>query len=233
MTYRQEDLPFSLSGISADLTINPHCIPSRMTIGHLIECLSSKLGAIKGCFNDATPFGQIQVNDIANEIHSVGWQKWGNEVMSNPYTGYMLQMPIFLGPTYYQRLRHLVDDKMYARSRGPVTGITRQPTHGRSRKGGLRFGEMERDCIISHGTAKFLKERTYDVSDSFRIHVCSNCGLMATANLENQEFSCSLCRNQTKQHPIYQVNIPYAAKTLIQELQSMHIAPRLKFGQEK
>ncbi|CAK74549.1 unnamed protein product (macronuclear) [Paramecium tetraurelia] len=233
MTYRQEDLPYTLVGISPDLTINPHCIPSRMTIGHLIECLSSKLASIKGQFNDATPFAQILVNDIANELHKVGWQKWGNEVMTNPYTGNMFSIPIFVGPTYYQRLRHLVDDKMYARSRGPVTGITRQPTHGRSRKGGLRFGEMERDCIISHGTAKFLKERTYDVSDAFRVHVCSKCGMFAVANLENQEFYCNLCKNQNNQNKIYQVQMPYAAKTLIQELISMNIAPRLKFDQSK
>lgn len=152
MTYRQEDLPFSIDGLTPELTINPHCIPSRMTIGHLIECLASKVASIRGEFLDATPFSNISVNDISQQLHSLGWQKWAYEQLSNPHTGIPLATTTFIGPTYYQRLRHLVDDKMYARSRGPVTGITRQPTHGRSRKGGLRFGEMERDCIISHGT---------------------------------------------------------------------------------
>lgn len=203
MTYRQEDLPFSLKGVCPEMIINPHCIPSRMTIGHIIECLSSKLASIVGTFNDATPFSSISVNDLSERLHQLGWQRWGNEVVLNPYTGISLQMPLFMGPTYYQRLRHLVDDKMYARSRGPVTGITRQPTHGRSRKGGLRFGEMERDCIISHGTAKFLKERLYDVSDCFRVHVCSECGMFAQANLENQEFTCLNCKDNESAHPIY------------------------------
>ena len=195
MTYRQEDLPFTRDGIVPEMIINPHCIPSRMTIGHLIECLASKLAAVRGDFEDATPFSEISMNDIANKLHTYGYQRYGNEIMYNPYTGLKLEIPIFIGPTYYQRLRHLVDDKMYARARGPVTGITRQPTHGRSRKGGLRFGEMERDCIISHGTAKFLKERTYDVSDAFRVHACS-CGMLAIANLEKQEYQCLVCQGE-------------------------------------
>ena len=114
--------------------------------------------------------------------------------MFNPYTGKKLENLIFIGPIYYQRLRHLVDDKMYARPRGPVVAITRQPTHGRSRAGGLRFGEMERDCIISHGISNFLRERLFLVSDLFRIHVCSNCGLMAVGNNEKNEYQCTLCK---------------------------------------
>lgn len=113
--------------------------------------------------------------------------------MFNPYSGKRLENLIFIGPIYYQRLRHLVDDKMYARQRGPVVAITRQPTHGRSRAGGLRFGEMERDCIISHGVSDFLRERLFLVSDKFRIHVCSNCGLMAVANINKNEYKCTRC----------------------------------------
>jgi len=127
-------------------------------------------------------------------VHRFGYQKYGNEVMFNPYSGKKLENPIFIGPIYYQRLRHLVDDKMYARPRGPVVAITRQPTHGRSRAGGLRFGEMERDCIISHGISNFLKERLFLVSDAFRIHVCSNCGLMAVGNTEKNLYECTLCK---------------------------------------
>ncbi len=114
--------------------------------------------------------------------------------MFNPYSGKRLQNLIFIGPIYYQRLRHLVDDKMYARPRGPVVAITRQPTHGRSRAGGLRFGEMERDCIISHGISNFLRERLFLVSDLFRIYVCSGCGLMAVGNTQKNKYECTLCK---------------------------------------
>lgn len=114
--------------------------------------------------------------------------------MFNPYSGKRLENLIFIGPIYYQRLRHLVDDKMYARARGPVVALTRQPTHGRSRAGGLRFGEMERDCIISHGVSAFLRERLFLVSDQFRIHVCSRCGLSAVANISKNTYECTLCR---------------------------------------
>lgn len=117
--------------------------------------------------------------------------------MFNPYSGKRLQNLIFIGPIYYQRLRHLVDDKMYARPRGPVVAITRQPTHGRSRAGGLRFGEMERDCIISHGISNFLRERLFLVSDLFRIYVCSGCGLMAVGNTQKNKYECTLCKKVT------------------------------------
>lgn len=231
MTFRQEDLPFNKEGIIPDIIINPHCIPSRMTIGHMVECLSSKLASLNGVEGDATPFTDMTMNKIASQIHQYGYQKYGNEVLYNPYTGRRLVDLIFFGPTFYQRLRHMVEDKMYCRTRGPVVAITRQPTHGRAKHGGLRFGEMERDCIISHGTTRFLKERTFDVSDAFRVHVCSKCGLFAEANLEKQEFRCRGCETnkEEKKHPkIVQVFLPYAAKQLIQELMAMHIIPRLR-----
>jgi DNA-directed RNA polymerase II subunit RPB2 len=178
VTYRQEDMPFSREGLTPDLIINPHAIPSRMTIAHLIECLLSKVGAIKGQEGDATPFTDVTITKISNILRDAGYQSRGFEVMYNGHTGRKMKAQVFFGPTYYQRLRHMVDDKIHARARGPVQILTRQPVEGRARDGGLRFGEMERDCMISHGAAAFLKERLFEVSDAYRIHVCEICGLM-------------------------------------------------------
>ena len=224
ITYRQEDMPFTADGITPDIIINPHAIPSRMTIGHLVECLLSKLSTLTGSEGDATPFTELTVEKVSRLLRQNGFQSRGLEVMYHGHTGRKLQAQIYFGPTYYQRLKHMVDDKIHARARGPLQILTRQPVEGRSRDGGLRFGEMERDCMISHGIAGFLKERMYDSSDGFRVHVCDQCGLMAIANLKKQEFHCSVCRNSTQ---ISQVYIPYAAKLLFQELGAMNIAVRM------
>lgn len=235
MTYRQEDMPFTIDGICPDIILSPHAIPSRMTIGHLIECLAGKTISIAGRGEaDATPFqyaADRTVEDFSKELHELGYQFRGNEVMYNPHTGKKLTAQIFLGPTFYQRLKHLVDDKVHARGRGIVQNLTRQPTEGRSRDGGLRFGEMERDCMIAHGAAKFLKERLFDVSDKYRVHVCDNCGLMAIANFTKNEYKCNRCSNfkeETNNSPkIVQVDLPYACKLLFQELMAMSITPRI------
>lgn len=143
--------------------------------------------------------------------------------MYSGHTGKKLQAQVFLGPTYYQRLKHMVDDKIHARARGPVQILTRQPVEGRSRDGGLRFGEMERDCMISHGAAAFLKERLMEVSDAYRMHVCDICGLAAIANLKKQQFECRSCHNTVQ---ISQIRIPYACKLLFQEYRPLPIPPR-------
>eukprot|EP00831_Metopus_contortus_P015509 TRINITY_DN1643_c0_g1_i1.p1 TRINITY_DN1643_c0_g1~~TRINITY_DN1643_c0_g1_i1.p1 ORF type:complete len:632 (-),score=75.37 TRINITY_DN1643_c0_g1_i1:40-1935(-) len=224
MTYRQEDMPFTVEGIMPDIIMNPHAIPSRMTIGHLIECLASKIACFRGEEGDGTAFQDVTVDELCKELHSLGYQCRGNEVMYNGHTGRKLDRMIFLGPTYYQRLKHLVDDKIQSRSRGKVQILTRQPTEGRSRDGGLRFGEMERDCMISHGAARFLKERLFDVSDRYVVPVCELCGLIAIANKRAANYECKSCEIKTK---ICMVEIPYACKLLLQELMAMQIAPRL------
>ncbi|KAK6881146.1 DNA-directed RNA polymerase II subunit RPB2 [Candida tropicalis] len=225
VTYRHEDMPFSAEGIVPDLIINPHAIPSRMTVAHLIECLLSKVSSLSGFEGDASPFTDVTAEAIAKLLREHGYQSRGFEVMYNGHTGKKLMAQVFFGPTYYQRLRHMVDDKIHARARGPVQVLTRQPVEGRSRDGGLRFGEMERDCMIAHGAAGFLKERLMEASDAFRVHVCGMCGLMSViANLKKNQFECRSCKNKTN---IYQIHIPYAAKLLFQELMAMNISPRL------
>merc|ERR1712061_87332 len=179
--YSQDDMPFTQEGITPDLIINPHAIPSRMTVGHLIECLLSKVAALNGTEGDATAFTNLTVNDISQELNKLGYQKHGWEQMYNGYTGIPMPNMIFIGPTYYQRLKHMVVDKIHSRARGVVNTLTRQPMKGKIREGGLRFGEMERDCIVSHGAASFLRERLLMVSDAYHIQVCEKCGLIVGA----------------------------------------------------
>lgn len=224
ITYRQEDMPFSAAGMTPDIIVNPHAIPSRMTIGHLVECLLGKVAALRGEEGDATPFTTVTVEGISQALMAAGYQQRGFEVLYCGHTGRKLRAQIFFGPTYYQRLKHMVDDKIHARARGPVQLLTRQPVEGRSRDGGLRFGEMERDCMLSHGASQFLKERLFDVSDAYRVFVCKWCGMIVQANLSKGTFECRSCKNKTE---IAQVNLPYAFKLLCQELMSMNIAPRL------
>ncbi|TEY86611.1 hypothetical protein BOTCAL_0005g00320 [Botryotinia calthae] len=225
ITYMQQDMPFTREGVVPDLIINPHAIPSRMTIAHLIECQLSKVSTLRGLEGDATPFTEVTVDSVSKLLRAHGYHSRGFEIMYHGHTGRKMMAQVFLGPTYYQRLRHMVDDKIHARARGPVQILTRQPVEGRARDGGLRFGEMERDCMISHGASAFLKERLFEVSDAFRVHICDICGLMTPiAKINTGSFECRPCKNKTK---ISQIHIPYAAKLLFQELAAMNIATRM------
>jgi DNA-directed RNA polymerase II subunit RPB2 len=224
--YRQEDLPFTREGMVPDIIINPHAIPSRMTIGHLVECLLSKVAALEGEQGDATPFNRdMTVESIAKKLHALGYQRYGNEVMYNGFSGHKMESMIFLGPTYYQRLKHMVADKMHSRARGKMQNLTRQPLEGRSKGGGLRFGEMERDCMISHGAALFLNERMTKMSDNYLAPLCKFCGLFAVFNPQEQISGCRTCN---KPDAVVNIKMPYACKLLIQELSSLCLAPRLR-----
>jgi DNA-directed RNA polymerase II subunit RPB2 len=223
ITLAQEDMPFTAEGIVPDIIINPHAIPNRMTIGHLIECLLGKVSALSGEEGDATPFNEVTVEEISAKLRSHNFQQRGLEVMYNGMTGRKLRAQVFMGPTYYQRLKHMVEDKIHARARGALQILTRQPVEGRSREGGLRFGEMERDCIISHGASVFLKERLMDMSDAYSCCVCDFCGLLAIGG--SKAVECKGCKNSTN---ISLIEVPYAFKLLIQELMAMNIAPRIR-----
>jgi DNA-directed RNA polymerase II subunit RPB2 len=223
-TLKEEDMPFTSDGIRPDLIINPHAIPSRMTIGQIFECVLGKATTIEGIECDGSPFSNITLEEISDKLFSHGYEHRGNEVLYNGMTGEQLNYDIFMGPTYYQRLKHMVDDKIHSRARGPVQLLTKQPLEGRSRDGGLRFGEMERDCMLAHGTSNFLKERLFDSSDPYKIHVCDKCGLFAIANKNLNIYECRSCKNNTN---ISEINIPFSMKLFIQEIMSMSIAPRI------
>ena len=219
----ENDMPFTKDGLKPDIIINPHAIPSRMTIAQLKETIMGKVLTQLGLFGDGTSFGDITLDFIRDELLKLGYEKNGNEVMYNGMTGEMMETSIFIGPVFYQRLKHMVNDKQHSRSFGPMVILTRQPAEGRSRDGGLRFGEMERDCMVSHGASSFTKERIYDVSDKYSVHVCKNCGNIAVYNDKMKIYHCKLCDNRVS---FAKVNIPYAYKLLTQELITMHTMPR-------
>jgi DNA-directed RNA polymerase II subunit RPB2 len=223
MVYNPEDMPFTSNGIIPDIIINPHAIPSRMTIAQLIECILGKVCCETGNIGDGTAFNDINVNTISELLTKVGHEKMGNEILYNGFTGEQIHTQIFMGPTYYQRLKHMSGDKIHSRSSGPIVTMTRQPAEGRSSHGGLRFGEMERDCMIAHGTSNFLRERMMDVSDKYSIFICMECNLPAVANPQTNTYECKNCNNYNK---FNKINIPYSCKLLMQELQCMSIGPR-------
>ena len=228
------DMPFTKEGLRPDIIINPHAIPSRMTIAQLKETLLGKVLLELGMFGDGTSFGNLDVKTIIQELQKLGYESYGNEVMYNGLTGEQLETSIFIGPVFYQRLKHMVNDKQHSRSIGPMVNLTRQPAEGRSRDGGFRIGEMERDVMIAHGMSKFCRERLYDVSDKYSVHVCKKCGMMASYNegtqnkmYANADFTIHLCKTCNNMTDFAKVQIPYAYKLLSQELQTINIVPRI------
>jgi DNA-directed RNA polymerase II subunit RPB2 len=234
------DMPFTKDGLRPDIIINPHAIPSRMTIAQLKETLLGKVLLEVGMLGDGTSFGNLDIKTIIHELQKLGYESHGNEIMYNGLTGEQLETSIFIGPVFYQRLKHMVADKQHSRAIGPMVNLTRQPAEGRSRDGGFRIGEMERDVMIAHGMSKFCRERLYDVSDKYSVHVCRKCGMIASFNdgaasnhktiagrETGADFSIHLCNTCNNMTDFAKVDVPYAYKLMAQELQTINVVPRL------
>ena len=212
MVLPEWDMPFTKNGIVPDIIVNPHAIPTRMTINQLLEVILGKASCIGGYLGDATPFQNNDIKEFSNVLNGFGYEKNGEEVMYSGINGEQIKTSIFIGPTYYQRLKIMVADKVHSRGTGPLQHLIRQPASGRANNGGLRIGEMERDSIISHGASHFLKESVMERSDAFRVQIDKKSGLISYDDKKEDKVI---------------VNIPYAMKLLLHELQSMSIAPRL------
>jgi len=221
----QEDMPFNSEGICPDVIINPHCQPSRMTTGHLMEIHAGKYSSVSGKFADATIFSKRDFQEVCTGLRDLGYQENGWERLYNGMTGEMMDAKIFVGVCYYQRLKHMVADKIHSRGiKGPISSLTHQPSDGRSREGGLRIGEMERDCFISLGASALLQERLMNLSDPYHTYVCDKCGLLCMGNHEKKIYMCKACNSDS----VSVIKLPYATKLLIMELYSVNVALRLR-----
>ena len=221
---KAEDLPYTAEGISPDVLINPHAFPSRMTVGMMMESICGKAGALRGKQFDGSAFVGEKIDEVKPVMDAAGFKYSGKEIMYDGRTGQSFPVEVFIGVVYYQKLHHMVADKIHARARGQVQMLTKQPTEGRARGGGLRFGEMERDCLIAYGASMILKDRLLDESDKADIFVCERCGLVAYHDVKQRKYVCRVCGDKAK---VSSVSVAYAFKLLLQEMQSLNIAPRL------
>jgi DNA-directed RNA polymerase II subunit RPB2 len=230
----EQDMPFTADGLRPDIIINPHCIPSRMTVAHMIETLLGQVLVELGLFGDGTCFGEMSADHLVQALQQIGFESHGNQMLYDGHTGQQFTVSTFMGPVYYQRLKHMVNDKEHSRAIGPMVNLTRQPADGRSRDGGFRIGEMERDVFIAHGMPEFSMDRMFYCSDKYGVHVCRKCGMIAAYNdgdagdqysMKNYStHECKTCQNTVE---FGYVRLPYAAKLLFQELQAINITPRL------
>ncbi|MFH1257155.1 MAG: DNA-directed RNA polymerase subunit B [Candidatus Diapherotrites archaeon] len=219
----EEDMPFTADGIKPDLLLNPHSIPSRMTIGHMIEMLAGKAGALAGEEIDGTPFSEVSSKELHKMLEDRGFQSNGNETFYDGTTGRKIQGEIFTGVVGYRRLFHMVAHKIQARARGPVQILTRQPTEGKEKEGGLRFGEMEGETLVGHGAAMLLQEKFIDDSDKTVELVCEKCGVIAINDQIRNKRYCPLCESSR----VYPVEMSYGFKLLLDELKALGVLPKL------
>lgn len=249
MVMCEEDMPFTANGIRPDMIINPHAIPTRMTIGQLVECIIGKSCSILGGYADCTAFNEdgAKFEEFGKSLSEIGgFHSSGNEIMFNGITGEQIETEIFIGPTYYMRLKHMVKDKINYRERGPMNSLTRQPVGGRANDGGLRIGEMERDVLVSHGITDFLNESMMERGDSYTMPVCNVSGSIMALN-KNKNICLSLMTDgpleytqtedlqnvvltktaKSKSNDFSIVKIPYTLKLLIQELGTINIGMRI------
>lgn len=224
----QVDMPFSDTGIVPDIIMNPHGFPSRMTVGKMLELVSGKSGVLTGDFQYGTAFGGSKLQDMSKQLIAHGYSYDGKDYLMSGITGEPLPAYVFKGPIYYQKLKHMVQDKMHSRARGPRAILTRQPTEGRSRDGGLRLGEMERDCLIAYGASQLLRERLMLSSDKHEVEVCQNCGMMCF------DRWCQRCdkAGQEECGRVVKMTLPYAFRLLQAELVSMNVDTRILVGDE-
>jgi len=217
----EEDMPFTADGVRPDIIFNPHAIPSRMTVGQLLELLAGKVAALSCEEVDGTTFNETPEEYLRRKLKELGFREDGKEAMISGVTGELLEGTIFIGPCYYQKLHHMVANKIQARARGPVTLLTKQPTEGRAKQGGLRMGEMEKDCLIAHGAAMLLKERFS--SDATKAPICKRCGVVATIDYTKGRIYCPIC----KRGDVVWIETAYAFLLMLNELKCMGIYPRL------